>query len=107
MTFSPEVKRRILERSDGLCERTLPSGRRCLAPVVEIHHIVAKKMGGRKGVMREAINDERNGMAVCRCCHDAASLWDSDAAVLVPGADFRAALRTGGDLARYYSKEVD
>jgi hypothetical protein len=58
-------------------------------------------MGGRKGVMRELINDERNGMDVCLRCHKSASSWNADAADLVPGEDFRQALRTGRGLDRY------
>lgn len=95
MMFSRETKRRIMDRCDGLCERWLPEGRRCLAPVVDIHHIVPRAMGGRKGVWHELINDEKNGMGVCRTCHEMAAFWTEDDSRLVPGPDFRAALRRG------------
>ena len=100
--FSLKVKQKILDRSGQLCERKLPNGKRCLARVSDIHHIVAKKMGGRKGVYREAINDERNSMAVCRKCHDMASMWNPDATELVPGGDFRTALVVHKGMESFY-----
>ncbi len=96
--FKPDTRQRIIERSGGLCERKLPGGNRCLCQAVDIHHIVPKGMGGRKGVYRELIDDERNGMACCRGCHTDVGCWDNDADSLVPGAEFRAALRTGKGL---------
>ena len=93
--FSLEVRREIRERSGGLCERKLPDGRRCLAPASDIHHIVPKGMGGRHGAMKRLINDLRNGIDVCRSCHERASMWNEDADDLVPGAEFREKLRKG------------
>jgi len=66
-----------------------------MAPVVHQHHIVPKGMGGRHGPMKVLINDERNGMAVCRSCHDSVSFWNEDAADLVPGKEFRRDLAAG------------
>jgi len=95
MTFPKVVLERILERSGGLCERKLPDGKRCFAPAVDAHHIVPKKMGGRKGIWILAVNDERNGMVVCRGCHDTVAGWNPDATDLVPGKEFREILRKG------------
>mgnify|MGYP001582454071 FL=1 len=93
--FSSAARREIRERSAGLCERKLPDGKRCLAPAVEEHHIVAKGMGGRHGIMKRLINDPRNGIDVCRQCHEGASTWNDDADDLVPGKEFRERLRRG------------
>ena len=90
----------VLRRSGGLCERKLPDGRRCLAPAADFHHIVPKRMGGRKGLFRKLFDDPRNIMAACRPCHDCASSWNEDAASLVPGAEYRQALEAGDVPAR-------
>ena len=93
MTFPLEIKRHIFERSNGLCEVRLQNGERCMAPAVDTHHIIAKGIGGRRGKMKELINDGRNGMAVCRQCHDNVNLLGDDFDLFVPGREFRELLR--------------
>ena len=94
--FSTEVRWNVLERSEGLCERKLPTGQRCLAPGSEFHHIVLKKMGGRHGKYKEMVDSEANCMLVCLGCHRERhdhSSWNDDAADLIPGQDIRDRLR--------------
>ena len=92
MGFSVKVRERVWDRSGGMCERKLPTGSRCLAPGSEFHHIILKKMGGRKGRYKELVDSEANCMLACLKCHkerhDSGS-WNSDAADLVPGRDVR------------------
>ena len=91
--FSIEIRRRVQERCGGMCERKLPSGQRCGSPIWDFHHCVAKKMGGRHGIMKKLVNQIENCIAVCRGCHDQASSWNEDATDLVPGKEFRQQLR--------------
>jgi 5-methylcytosine-specific restriction endonuclease McrA len=87
-SFPVKVRREIFERASGLCERKLPNGKRCLAPATEAHHIIPKRMGGRKKSL-PLFDDKRNGMAACRPCHVAEPFWNEDAADLVPGKEYR------------------
>lgn len=99
MAFSPKVKQAVLTRSGGLCERQLPSGRRCLSLGHDYHHIVRKGMGGRHGEAKKISDSEANCMMVCLSCHGErhdGQGWNEDAADLVPGKEFRAMLLTPG-----------
>jgi len=53
----------ILERSSSLCEY-------CGAPAVQFAHLLHRKMGGRHGKMKAAIDDPRNVAHLCLKCHD-------------------------------------
>jgi len=97
MAFSREVKEAVLRRSSGLCERKLPNGQRCLALGAEFHHIVLRSRHGKR--IKKLADSEENCMLICLTCHrnrhDGVG-WNADADSLVPGADFRLALREGG-----------
>lgn len=95
MAVTEKTKRLVWERSDGLCERRLVNGRQCMALAVDQHHIIPKGMGGRKGVMKMLFDLPDNLMNTCRNCHGCVSMWNEDATDLVPGKEFRTALRDG------------
>ncbi len=98
MPFSKEVTQKVWDRADGLCERKLPNGQRCLAPGSEFHHIVLKGMGGRHGRFKKMADSKANCMLVCLGCHrerHEGHGWNDDADSLIPGADIRLALRAG------------
>ena len=68
--LSVAVRNEVIERSGGLCEGLLTSGQRCLrGSSLEIHHIIPKRMGGRKGLIAEVLDQAWNLMHVCRSCH--------------------------------------
>ena len=69
MAFSKRTKEFVWQRASGLCERVKPDGKRCLAPGAEFHHILLKKMGGRKGGVKKKIDALDNCMLVCLECH--------------------------------------
>jgi len=48
----------VLDRSGSLCEA-------CGASGVQMAHLLHRKQGGRKGVMRQAIHDPRNLAFLC------------------------------------------
>ena len=95
MAVSQKTKQIVWERSGGLCERRLANGRQCMAPAVDQHHIIPKGMGGRKGVMKVLFDKPDNLMNICRSCHSCVSMWNEDATGLVPGKEFRTALKAG------------
>ena len=78
-TFSPEVRQQVWQESGGLCERKHPDGRRCLAPGMEFHHLVPKRMGGRKGEVKKWVDSAKNCMLVCLHCHRTEPFWNEDA----------------------------
>lgn len=93
MGFSDAVRRKVLERASGLCERKLPTGRRCLAPGAELHHIVPRSHHGKK--KKELVDSEANCMLLCLGCHrdrHDTGRWNDDADELVPGCEIRALL---------------
>ena len=68
--LSATARADVQERSGGLCEGILPNGKLCLSQVnLEIHHIIPKRMGGRKGLIAEVLDQAWNLMHVCRSCH--------------------------------------
>ena len=70
MTLSASVRDEVLERAGHLCEGTRPNGDRCLkCGSLEIHHVILKKMGGRKGAMAKKIDEGSNLLLLCRSCH--------------------------------------
>ena len=72
---SIQVRNEVVERSGGLCEGTerIPGYSKdtpCLSGIMlEIHHIIPKRMGGRKGPVAKALDMAWNLMLVCRACH--------------------------------------
>ena len=69
MTLSVTVRQEVIERAGGLCEG-IRNGKRCNSPrSLEIHHIIPKRMGGRKGPMAKVLDQSWNLMLVCRACH--------------------------------------
>lgn len=56
-----ELRRIVLERSGGRCERIQRSGRRCWDPSKDVDHIVPHFEGGS--------DDISNLMALCSYCH--------------------------------------
>ena len=64
-TMNKRTRFYVWDRDDGRCQFKFPDGQRCLAPASQVHHIKAKKMGGRKGKGKEEI--ERIENYECRC----------------------------------------
>jgi len=52
-----------------MCERVLPSGKRCFHPAVHLHHKEIKGMGGRHGEAQIKSDSAENLIAVCLQCH--------------------------------------
>ena len=55
----------VMERSGGLCES-------CGAMGANIHHVVFKGLGGRKGRMKKELDQPDNLKVLCLVCHGAA-----------------------------------
>jgi hypothetical protein len=53
----------VLDRSGSMCEF-------CGAPGVQMSHLLHRKIGGRHGVLKAAINDPRNVAFLCLLCHN-------------------------------------
>ena len=72
---SIQVRNEVIERAGALCEGRVyykpgPQWMPCLSSQgLEIHHIIAKRMGGRKGDIAKALDQAWNLMLVCRACH--------------------------------------
>lgn len=67
--ISQRVRLEVFDRAGGLCECILPNGKRCCRPGSEIHHLVARKMGGRRGQAKKNIENIDNYRLFCLECH--------------------------------------
>jgi len=57
----------IWDRSEGRCE-LMWDGVRCPNTAAELHHLIHRKMGGRKGKMKEIVESPSNWFASCMAC---------------------------------------
>jgi hypothetical protein len=63
---SPEARELLAARSGGWCEIRL-SG--CTGAATEVAHRKGRKMGGRRGLMRDESNRLSNLIHACHTCH--------------------------------------
>jgi hypothetical protein len=56
----------VKARSKGLCE---VGGPNCTGTATEIHHVVHRGMGGRKGAAKSANDSPDNLVHSCQACH--------------------------------------
>lgn len=68
MTINPELVALVKARDRGLCQ--WPG---CERRAADIHHIIARGMGGSQDVV--VVDDERNLISLCRYHHERAEGW--------------------------------
>lgn len=61
IAMDERIRQEIYDEAGGLCE--------CGRPGTEIDHIIPKRMGGRHGEAKIAIEAKANKRLICRKCH--------------------------------------
>ena len=83
-------RRRILARDCGLCQCAVCKKAGLLTPATEVHHIVSKSEGIRRGWSVERIDDDDNLASINKDCHKRETAAEQGRTLKVkttPGAD--------------------